>query len=236
MSTTLAFFDLDGTITRRDTLLPYALGYVGRRPWRWPRLIIMLPAVAGYLSGLLDRGQLKGWLVRATLGGVRRSDIEAWNARFLPRLLRRGLLAEALAAIEAARARGAELVLLSASPDLYVPELAARLGFTRAICTGLRWRADQRLDGRLLTANCRGEEKARRVRAELERLQPADSIAYGNSRADLAHMALVQQAVYVNGNPAHIEAGHIRVERWRTRGSVLASGDGTHRHRHQPHP
>ena len=30
----LAVFDLDGTITRHDTLIQYVLGYLKSRPWR----------------------------------------------------------------------------------------------------------------------------------------------------------------------------------------------------------
>ena len=37
MPTQLVVFDLDETITRHDTLLPYAMGFVTRRkPWRLP--------------------------------------------------------------------------------------------------------------------------------------------------------------------------------------------------------
>lgn len=216
----LALFDLDGTITRRDTLLPYALGYALRRPWRLPRLLVMLPALAAFGCRLIDRGGLKSWLVRATLGGVSREALVAWNARFLPRLLRLGLFDEAVQAIAAARARGAQLVLLSASPDIYVPEIGRRLGFARTICTELRWRPDGRLDGRLASPNRRGEEKARCVRELLAELRPEQSIAYGNSRADLPHLWLVHQGVYVNGHATPAAAGSIRIEHWHTPGGV----------------
>ena len=32
-------FDLDGTITRRDTYLAYLLGFLGRHPERWSRVL-----------------------------------------------------------------------------------------------------------------------------------------------------------------------------------------------------
>lgn len=216
----LAIFDLDGTVTRRDTLLPYALGFALRRPWRLPRLIVMLPALAAFACGLIDRGGLKSWLVRATLGGISRAELVAWNARFLPRLLRRGLHAEALEAIAAARARGAQLVLLSASPDLYVPEIGRRLGFARTICTELRWRTDGRLDGRLASRNRRGDEKTRCVRALLAEFAPRRSVAYGNGRADLEHLRLVDEGVYVNGSLRPATGSTIRQERWHRAGGV----------------
>lgn len=216
----LVVFDLDGTITRRDTLLPYAFGYLLRHPLRLPRLLWLLPALLAYAARLLDRGGLKSVLVRATFGGLPRAAIDAWSARWLPRLLERGLYAEAVQAIAAARHRGATLVLLSASPDLYVPLVGERLGFGRTLCTELRWREDGRLDGRLACANRRGEEKARCVAALLGELRPAHSRAYGNSPADLAHLGLVSEGVYVNGRPGTKLPASVHIESWRTPGGV----------------
>ena len=59
----------------RDTFVPYVAGLLLRRPWRAPRLVLALPALLAYPLGLADRGQLKGALIRAALGGLQRT---AW--------------------------------------------------------------------------------------------------------------------------------------------------------------
>ena len=41
----VCLFDLDGTISRRDTFVPYVIGLLLRRPWRLPRLVLAVPAV-----------------------------------------------------------------------------------------------------------------------------------------------------------------------------------------------
>jgi phosphatidylglycerophosphatase C len=198
----LAIFDLDGTITRHDTLAPYALGYVSRkRPWRLPALLLVLPAVLGYAIGLVDRGGLKSAFIRATLGGCRRQDLERWTARFVEHLLARGVFAQALEAIQAHARAGDRLVLLSASTDLYVPAIAQALGFQEVICTGLRWDGE-RLRGTLTTPNRRGEEKALCVAALKARHPGAQAAAYGNAQSDLAHLKLVERGVLVNGSAA----------------------------------
>ena len=51
----LALFDLDGTITRRDTLLPYVAGFLLRHPARLARLPRLLPALARLLRRRADR-------------------------------------------------------------------------------------------------------------------------------------------------------------------------------------
>ena len=107
----LAVFDLDGTITRHDTLVPYALGYVMRkRPWRLPALLLVLPAVLGHALGIVDRGQLKSAFIRATLGGCQRKNLERWTTVFVSRLLPRGVFPQALQAIQAHAAEGDHLL------------------------------------------------------------------------------------------------------------------------------
>ena len=68
---TVALFDLDGTLTFRDTLLPFLLGYLRRHPGRWAGLWRLVPALAGYArSG--DRGLLKSRVIRLAMGGADR--------------------------------------------------------------------------------------------------------------------------------------------------------------------
>jgi phosphatidylglycerophosphatase C len=110
----------------------------------------------------------------------------------------RGLFPQALAAIAEHRARGDRLLLMSASVDLYVPRIANALGFDEVACTTLLWQPTQRLDGRLASGNCRGEQKRVRLAALIERDRPRCVYAYGNSRADLPHLALAQHAYLIN--------------------------------------
>ncbi len=124
----LAVFDLDGTITRHDTLVPYLIGYARRHPaglWRLWRLPFTL---ARYALGLSDRGRLKSSLIRQVMLGASRARVDAWGEEFcrsrLPSLLNPG----ALAAIERHRMAGDRLVLLSASVDLYVPAIGRNAG------------------------------------------------------------------------------------------------------------
>lgn len=220
MSTgTLAVFDLDGTITRHDTLLPFLGGFLLRHPWRLLRLALALPAVARYPLRR-DRGAVKGALIHAALGGLTRARLERWCARFVPRVLQRGLYVEALEAIAQHRARGDRLLLMSASTDLYVPRIAAALGFDESVCTRVRWRADERLDGHLATPNCSGEEKRRCLAALITRDAPQRVVAYGNAGSDLPHLRLAQQGFLVNA-PARLlrgGSGAIQPLRWSTRG------------------
>ena len=195
----LAVFDLDGTITRHDTLIQFVLGYLKSRPWRLFGFLLALPAVVLHLLRLSDRGALKGAVMHWTLGGSTRRDLDEWTARFVPRLLEQGVFAKALAQIDEHKRNGDVLVLMSASPDLYVPAIAKHLGFTEATCTGVRWNGD-RFDGRLTTENCRGEEKVRRFGPLRARYAGLETAAYGNADSDVDHLRLADRGVLVNGD------------------------------------
>ena len=196
----LVFFDLDETITRHDTLLPYTLRHLLlRRPWRIPLLLGVVPPVINFILGRGAEGPVKQALIKATLGGIGRADIQAWTARFVPRVIAHGTFADALKKVAEHRSRGDYLVLMSASTDLYVPAIARELGFNEAICTEVRWDGD-RLDGTLTTPNRKGVEKARCFTAFRERHPGLATTAYGNSQTDLPHLRLADHGVLVNGS------------------------------------
>ncbi|MGN6454067.1 MAG: HAD-IB family hydrolase [Steroidobacteraceae bacterium] len=194
-------FDLDGTLTRHDSLLPYLAGFLRRHPRRVTRLLRVLPVLVAFAVGSADRGALKSAAIRAALGGCTRSEIDGWTHEFVPLLVARGMHAEALAAVATHRSAGDRLVLLSASPDLYVCEIGRTLGFAHTLCTGVAWNGD-RLDGHLTTPNRRDAEKVRGV-AQLRREHPAlKMVAYGNAASDIEHLALADRAILVNGSSA----------------------------------
>lgn len=170
-----------------------------------------------FVLRLRDHGELKSALIRSTLGGLPRERIDAWTATFVPGLLERGVFTDALERIEQHRQRGARLVLMSASTDLYVPAIANVLKFDEVICTGVVWNGD-RLDGRLSTPNRRGAEKTRCLRELRAAHAGVSTAAYGNAGSDLDHLRLADQPLLVNGSAAARRAATrlgIPTARWR---------------------
>jgi len=196
----MAIFDLDGTITRRDTLFPLVLRLLARRPLRLLRLLGVAPAAIRYLFDH-DRGALKQSLLRATLRGTARADLDAASLAFVRETIERRCFQDALRTIRRHRDAGHYLVLMSASVDFYVPEFGRQLGFDHVISTGVAWNGE-RLDGTLTTPNRRGEEKAICLRALVAERGDADTFAYGNSDSDLPHLQLAKHGLLVNGSLA----------------------------------
>jgi len=195
---TMAIFDLDGTITHRDTLFPLVLRHLLRQPLHLLRLLGVLPAAVRFLFDR-DRAALKQSLLRSTLRGTAREELRATSDQFVRDTIERRCFKEALATIRRHRDAGHYLVLMSASVDFYVPEFGRQLGFDLVICTGVRW-DDDRLEGTLTTPNRRGEEKARCLRELMATREDPDTFAYGNAESDLAHLKLARHGVLVNGS------------------------------------
>jgi phosphatidylglycerophosphatase C len=193
----VALFDLDGTLTFRDTLLPFLLGFAIRQPARLAGAWRAVSALADY-GRSRDRGLLKSRIIRLAMGGAGRDEIQHYTNEYVRRLEPRGVFrAGALATVEAHRAAGDHLVLLSASPDLYVPSIGEHLRFERTLCTEIAWDGD-RLNGELRTPNRRGSEKIRCLEWLRTQYPGAPIIAYGNSDSDLPHLRRADRAVLVN--------------------------------------
>lgn len=200
----LALFDLDGTLTRGDTYRGFVLRLLARHPARWPRALLLPLPVARYAFGLIDRGALKGAILRLLFKGLSRERIAAFARSYAAAVVPAYLFPEALAALQGHLAAGDPVVVLSASPDLYVPEIGRLLGAHETLCTPIRWDGE-RLDGRLAGPNHRDREKTRVLRALREAHPGLPVIAYGNSTSDLDHMRQCEEAVFVNAGKALTE-------------------------------
>jgi phosphatidylglycerophosphatase C len=212
----LALFDLDGTLTWHDTLMPFLRGFLARQPARLCRLWRLPGALMDYVADR-DRGRLKARVIFMVLGGASRDLVDRWAEDYVRSLhARHAFRPAALARLAEHAAAGDRLVLLSASPDLYVPRIGRLLGFELCICTEIEWRSD-RLAGALKTPNRRGEEKVRCV-DRLRTQHPGMAIvAYGNSASDIAHLSRADRGTLVNGGSLarrHALRAGLAVGRW----------------------
>jgi HAD superfamily hydrolase (TIGR01490 family) len=94
---------------------------------------------------------------------------------------------------------GHEIVIVSASLDVYLAEVARQLDVTAVLCTTLEVdRETGVVTGRLVGGNCRGPEKATRLRGHLALGgAPAQLWAYGDSSGDRELLAMAHRAVRV---------------------------------------
>lgn len=185
----LALFDFDGTITHRDTMFEFVWHARGRL-WGLLGLSMLSPVLIGYALGLVPNHRAKVALLRWFFRGEDRSAMETWGRTFADRI-DAGVRPAARERLAWHRAEGHEVVVVSASLDLWVAPWAERHGL-RLLCT--RARFDEGVfTGELDGPNCNGAEKETRIRAELD-LHGYDRVyAYGDSSGDAEMLALADE-------------------------------------------
>ena len=191
----VAAFDFDGTITYRDTLLPFLLRLAG-----WGALlraaVVMLPTLLGYGLRLIPNGVAKERVLQHFLAGMddaalRRAGEDYARAQ-LPVMVRPA----ALARLHWHQRQGHRCVVISASIEHYVAPWARAAGFHDCLATRLAQDGAGRLSGHYAGENCYGAEKERRLRQLLGGLANVEIYAYGDSRGDRELLALADHAYY----------------------------------------
>ena len=171
MKRALAIYDMDKTITRRATYMPFLIHACTRlAPWRLMLLPAVLAALLAYGLRLIDRGRLKEVNYTLLIGrGIAPERLEPVIESFADRQIASNIVPGALAAIAADRAAGRRLVMATASYRLYAASIARRLGFDDVIATETGLDARGRIVARIDGANCYGPAKKDMILAWLQR-------------------------------------------------------------------
>jgi phosphatidylglycerophosphatase C len=191
----VAAFDFDGTLTMRETLLPFLLHTLGAAAVARDALVLS-GTLAAYGLGLIRNDVAKERVFVRCLAGMRIDELQQAGERFaigvLPGLLRH----QAMQRLAWHKQQGHRCVVISASLELYVRPWAIAAGFDDVIATHLETHADGYVTGKLSGANCYGIEKVRRLEALLGAREGYSLYAYGDSRGDRELLSGSDHAFY----------------------------------------
>ncbi len=189
----IAFFDFDGTITTKDTLLEIIKFQKGTIAF-YTGFLLHSPWLLAYKAGLLRNDLAKEKILRYFFKGMPVALFQEKCDRFahtrLLKLLRPGALKE----IASLKSAGFEIVLVSASAGNWIRAWAAPLGL-KLVSTTLET-INGRLTGNIDGLNCHGEEKVRRIREKFDLGKYSEIFAFGDSSGDKPMLALATQSFY----------------------------------------
>lgn len=196
-SNIVAYFDFDGTITTKDTLLPFLLHVCG-----YTRFILylpfILPIILLYGLKVINNETAKEATLYLLLKGKKESFLEK-KAKSFANSLDKYIKPEVFARLEYHLEHHHQVIVVSANLGLYLRFWALRHKITEVIATELKFRRG-RFTGFLATPNCYGAEKAKRIKQYLlDKPHFAYSYAYGNSAGDNELLDFVDEAYYVRG-------------------------------------
>jgi len=186
----LAAFDFDGTLTSHDSFRAFLAWRAGAAGYA-VGLAQLIPAAVVWIRDR-DRGRLKAAMVHRFLAGVPRPQLEADAQTFAGERGRTLLRPDAVRTWRRWQSAGAQLVIVSATPDFIIAPIARSLGADLVIGTRLAFDAAGRATGAFDGLNCRGPEKVRRLR-EVFGDDVRLAAAYGDSDGDAEMLAIAQE-------------------------------------------
>jgi phosphatidylglycerophosphatase C len=192
----VAAFDLDGTLTEGGSVFPWLRFIAGTSRANRAALRLLVPLIIGAIRSGRSADNAKERLFRALLTGRDEDELIAQSRAFALEHLEVEGRAHVLNRLAWHREQGHDVVVVSASPQIYVDVMAEALHADGALGTRLAVDARGKLTGGYLGRNCRGSEKMHRLEEWIEqRHYPQDPVvfAYGNSRGD---RRLLSRATY----------------------------------------
>lgn len=192
-SRSIAFFDFDGTISKRDSLWLFLKFYFGS-PKLYFKLIPFLPKFLAYKLGIVGGSEAKEKLFSILFSQVNYSYFEGQCKDFALSHLIQDLKQEALEKISWHQQRGDQLVLVSASIEPYLKFVAEELKLD-LIATKIEV-IDGRISGNFDGKNCSGQEKVARIEQKYTLSEYDEIYAYGDSAGDKEMLALADRAFY----------------------------------------
>jgi phosphatidylglycerophosphatase C len=191
MATTAAF-DFDGTLTRRDCMVPFLCRVAGSGA------VVRALAAESPAMARGGRDGVKAGVLRRLLAGRSSADLTSRGELFAGDIVDRRLRPDTVAILRRHQDAGDRTVLVSASLRPYLEPVATALGIDHVICTELEV-VDGVLTGEIVGGNCRGPVKAARLQSWMG--VPSSDVgvlwAYGDSSGDDELLALATHGVRI---------------------------------------
>ena len=189
----LALFDFDGTITTRDSLPDFIQFAVGK-PAYFFGLLVLSPILISYLAGLISNHVAKQKLLSWFFKGWQVDRFQQLADQYSRQQIDRILRTAAMEKLQWHLQQGDRVIVVSASMENWLGNWCKNHK-VELLSTRLAT-VNNKLTGEFETANCHGDEKARRVRELLDLSDYKKIYAYGDSSGDKAMLALAHEAFY----------------------------------------
>ena len=198
----IALFDFDGTLSKGDSIIPFLKYCVktGFAPW----YVLPKGAALGamYLTRLVKSDTWAKERALSFLKGKGYWETQQVAEGFYREVLSRRIYPKGLEEIRRLREKGYVILIVSASPDVYMEPVRRALEAEAVLATRCGLDAMHLYTGGFASLNCRGFEKTLRIAEYLAakgyELDVDLSRAYGDSAGDWPMMCLTANPVAVN--------------------------------------
>jgi phosphatidylglycerophosphatase C len=189
----IAFFDFDGTITTKDSLLEF-IKYVKGDAAFYFGFFIHSPVLILYKLNIISNHSAKEIMLRYFFGKMDEGEFEKHCDDFtsgrLPQLIR----PKALHEIKKMQEGGGSVVVVSASPENWLKSWCTGIG-AECVATKLVI-SNKKITGKIDGRNCHGKEKVNRIRSAYDLNEYSSVYAYGDTPGDRHMLSLATIRFY----------------------------------------
>lgn len=193
MNRIIAFFDFDGTVTSKDSLLQFIRFVKGDFAF-YAGFILYSPVLILYRLKIVSNHRAKEIMLHHFFGKMKSEDFNHYCDRFTAEILPGILRPKALNEIQKLKDAGAEIVIVSASPENWIKGWCAENGF-KCVATKLVTK-NKKITGRINGLNCHGKEKVRRINKDFNLAEYSSIYAYGDTPGDKYMLSIANYRFY----------------------------------------
>jgi phosphatidylglycerophosphatase C len=191
MTKGIAFFDFDGTITTKDSLLEFIKFTKGNLAFRIG-FLRNLHFLIAYKIKLIPNQLAKEKVLAHFFGNTPvaqfQEKCDAFSMEIIPGLIRPGAMEE----ITKLQQQGVHIVIVSASPENWIRQWTGTIN-ADLLATKLEVH-NHTITGKIAGINCHGEEKVRRIKEQYTLTNYSTIYAYGDTSGDKPMLALAQHS------------------------------------------
>ena len=209
----LAIFDIDYTITKKETLMELFKYMIKKNKGNLKYIPRAIYSGIMYGVGIYDEKRVKECFLKF-LEGSKEEEIASIVKEFYDNRLSKILYEDALKMMKKLKGEGYDVYLISASPEFYLMEFYAISEVDRIIGTKFSMENGafvRKMNG----ANCKGEEKVRRLKEVLKEenieVDFQNSYMFSDSLSDAPLLNLVGKPYLINYKKIH----EIEILKWK---------------------
>jgi len=193
----VAAFDFDGTLSQRDTLVPFLMRAAGKAKFASVTAQLGIAGARGAVN-LRNRDHVKAELIKLLLAGRSAAELDDLGAVYAHELIASRLRPYVEERLRRHVAEGFETAFVSASMVQYLTPIAEHFGVGTVIAVEAEV-DNGRLTGEMVAPNVRAEQKVVRLRAHLDETGPQEYElwSYGNSSGDHALLDAADHAYWL---------------------------------------
>ena len=214
MKEKLAIFDVDYTLTKRETLVEFYFFMMKKNPQFIKYLPKSIFSSIFYVFKIYDASKAKKTFIRF-IDGIEENEMKKIVKEFYETRLSKILYKDAIDMIKKMKTEGYKIYLISASAEFYLSEFYNIKEVDKVI--GTRFTTENGLHRNEITGeNCKGEEKVKRLKEVLKKeniqVDFKNSYMFSDSLSDLPLFNLVGHPYLINFRKTHDK---IQILRWK---------------------